>query len=260
MDRFATKKKTIGRRKVSRGPVCLAVLLLSLACLSPSGTDDDATVLLALLALSASTGGSAGDSVALENAYVHFIGNSITFVEDIPGRFHRIMQANKAYTGDYGSVAMDAPGGWDIAVHATGTSMTLPQILFRKGRYIVLQEQSCGTICWGTHARVPWFMALAAEIQAEPIFYQAWHNGGTDYITTINTLAGFTPSLPISMAPVDEVWTAIKAYEPGLILDPDNVHQNATGAAINAAVFYYTLQPDAPLADGILSQTGLTIE
>ena len=109
------------------------------------------------------------------------------------------------------------------------------------------------------------------------LYYQTWHgtynsfgspsNAVADYEQSVDSLNGETPPIGIALAPAGLAWRNIYADDPDRYTDPslkfdypDDTHQDERGASINAAVFYYTLFPNAPKLDGILSLTGLSIE
>lgn len=194
---------------------------------------------------------------------VQFIGNSITYVNDIPGRFRSIMET-RGYPAGYEGTVQITPGGSTIQERLLQSNHFAGQALVNKPAYIFLQEQSTGPgplPAYDSQRWVPFYQAVAAEIGAEVLYYQTWHVGfGIDYQNSVDTLDSYTPSIGVALAPAGPVWQNIYASDGTLDFDPDGVHQNAQGAAINAAVFYYTLFPNAPKVDGILSMTGLSID
>ena len=68
---------------------------------------------------------------------VLFIGNSYTYVNDLPTMFAELAGAG----GHRVETGMDAPGGWTLANHVS-SSDTLEQIKSSDCNYVVLQEQS----------------------------------------------------------------------------------------------------------------------
>ena len=237
---------------------------------------------LALLALNftACSGGS-GDllSPVGSKPYVYFVGNSITYVHDIPGRLDRIIKANRAYPEDYSTIASTAAGGSTLSRHLEGQSGEQSALYkafrFSKApRYLVLQEQSCGPHLNRTENVIPHYQALASYWGAEIILYQTWHtdcalSNGTrysDYVPleqrdSVRLYKGLANDFNLAMAPIGEVWQALKTSDENLLLTPagDPVHQNELGASVNAVTFFYTLYPDSEKIAGILAQTGLMI-
>ena len=109
---------------------------------------------------------------------------------------------------------------------------------------------------------VPYYLAVAAQIDSEVLYYQTWHatagsNSVIEYQVSVNELNNESPPIGIAIAPAGLVWNKIYATDSSLKFDPDDVHQDERGASINAAVFYYTLFPKAPKLDGILLVNGL---
>src|SRR5258708_14326949 len=66
-----------------------------------------------------------------------FVGNSYTYVNDLPGVFAQLAGAG----GHAVEVETDAQGGWSLSDHVN-SSATLNQIILSKWNFVVLQEQS----------------------------------------------------------------------------------------------------------------------
>lgn len=103
------------------------------------------------------------------------------------------------------------------------------------------------------------------------LYYQTWHEVSYDefgsideYEESADRVNRDNSPLRIAVAPPGLVWkniyAAAEAAGRPINLSPDTVHQDERGASINAAVFCYTLFPESPMVEGILSKTGLTIE
>ena len=195
---------------------------------------------------------------------VFFIGNSITYVHDIPGRFRRIVE-KRGYPTGYEGTIQNTPGGQRLESRLNHDQHFAGLALADKPKFILLQEQSVGPRGNYSNSYVPYYLAVAAQIDSEVLYYQTWHatagsNSVTEYEGSVNALNNESPPIGIALAPAGLVWNKIYATDSTLKFDPDDVHQDERGASINAAVFYYTLFPKAPKLEGILSLTGLRIE
>ena len=207
---------------------------------------------------------------------VFFIGNSITSVHDIPGRFRRIVE-NRGYPTGYRGTIQSTPGGRTLQSRLDHNLHFAGYALADKPKFIILQEQSVGPIGQYSDEFVPYYLAVAAQIDSEVLYYQTWHetsgrfgdfsNAVVGYKQSVDKLNSETPPIGIAIAPAGLAWQNIYADDPARYADPslkfdypDDTHQDERGASINAAVFYYTLFPNAPKLDGILSLTGLSIE
>ena len=195
---------------------------------------------------------------------VFFIGNSITHVHEIPGRFRRIVE-KRGYPAGYEGTIQSTPGGYNLQSRLNHDHHFAGPALADKPKFILLQEQSVGPRGNYSNSYVPYYLAVAAQIDSEVLYYQTWHadawsNSVTEYEGSVNALNNESPPIGIALAPAGLAWNKIYATDSTLKFDPDDIHQDERGASINAAVFYYTLFPKAAKLEGILSLTGLSIE
>jgi hypothetical protein len=193
---------------------------------------------------------------AIDKPYIYFIGNSVTYVFDIPGRLDKLMKAYSTYPAGYNGVASLTLGSHELENYLSyrnrNNFIILPML--KKPPYIVLQEQSSG-IHWNrTDKVISYYMGVAAEINAEIVLYQTWHS--EDHIDEYEELASKNN---LSLSPIAKIWKEINRLRPDVILAPDHIHQNELGASIIACAFFYTLNPEVHCIKGILSQTGLSI-
>ena len=171
---------------------------------------------------------------------VYFIGNSLTYVYNIPGLFDAHMKNNKATlkSGDaYKGYIQTTPGAGRIVTRLGGSadSNAIFHIFTKKPRYIVLQEQSSGLFVNRTEHFIHHFFALAATVQAEIVLYQTWH---TDSI--IQNYRNVAKTYRATLLPAGEIWQALEDMEAP-ISSPDRVHQNRFGSEVIAKAFYYLL-------------------
>jgi hypothetical protein len=190
--------------------------------------------------------------------HILFIGNSYTYVNDLPGVFARLARAG----GHLVQVDTSANGGWTLADHLKSTA-SLEKIRSRQWDYVVLQEQS--QIPASPDARVatmyPAARALIREITAggsRPVLYMTWaHKDGWPE----NNLPGFTTMQEqitngylqlageqgIPVVPVSAAWAdAIHRYPELILWQDDGSHPSLAGSYLAACVFYAALFGQSP--------------
>lgn len=195
-----------------------------------------------------------------EEACLHilFIGNSYTYVNDLPGMFAELARAggHKVETG------MAAEGGWTLDNHAN-SSKTLDRLKSSKWDFVVLQEQSqipaseqSRTAIMYPAAR--WLVRQIEEQNAAPIFFMTWaHRDGWPE----NGIQGYenmqfqidqgylriAQELGVRIAPAGAAWLAARQQYPTLDLwQADGSHPNEQGTYLAACVFYVTIFRQTP--------------
>lgn len=189
---------------------------------------------------------------------VLFIGNSYTFVNNLPGVFAAVSAAlRRPVYAD-----MIAPGGATLADHAASTDVLG---LIRTGHwtYVVLQEQSLMPAVEPSRQRqmYPAARTLVDEIRragARPVFLATWgHRDGwpegalADYAAMqAQVTRGYrtiADELQAVVAPVGDAWASVVARHPDIPLwQPDGSHPTVQGTFLAANVLYATLFHEAP--------------
>jgi hypothetical protein len=190
--------------------------------------------------------------------HILFIGNSYTYVNDLPGMF-----VNLSRSGGHAVQAdMSAEGGWTLADHV-GSAVTGEKIKSRQWDYIVLQEQS--QIPASPEARTstmyPAARKLIQEITAnssKPLLFLTWaHKEGWPESNLpgfeamqeqLNQgylgLAGETNAMVI---PVGPAWSnAVHQYPDLSLWQDDGSHPTSQGTYLAACVFYAALFRESP--------------
>jgi hypothetical protein len=198
---------------------------------------------------------------------VLFIGNSYTYVNDLPGTLTKLARAggHKLITG------MAAPGGWSLARHLS-TPETLSALSESNWDFVVLQEQSQlpSTIKTREQYYYPavrtWVKAIRAT-NAKPVLFMTWaHQNGwpemgmPDYesmqIPVIDANLSISKELRATIAPVGYAWLMETRQNPQLeLFNADGSHPDVAGTYLAACVFYATLFDQSPV--GLLYFGGL---
>jgi hypothetical protein len=190
---------------------------------------------------------------------VLFIGNSYTYVNDLPTVFAELARSG----GHRVETSMVAAGGLTLAQHAaspqTGAALksSAPDV-------VVLQEQS--QVPASAAARFsqmyPAAHSLVAEIEtagARPILFLTWaHRDGwpegglADFRAMQASIDDgyleLARQLGVPVAPVGYAWEAVRARAPGLALwQDDGSHPSATGTYLAACVFYAAIIRESPV-------------
>jgi hypothetical protein len=196
---------------------------------------------------------------------VLFIGNSLTFANDLPGLIAQLAQARR-HIMEYD---MSAPGGYRFSQHASDPN-TLKKINAGNWDFVVLQEQSQLPAFSEEQVKrdvYPFAARLCHMIRkANPhvkiVFYEtmAKKNGDPQNLALspeLATYAGMQKRLNYSygvmarankalLAPVGLAWADSRREHPSLELYADETHPNQTGTYLAACVFYSVFFRESP--------------
>ena len=169
---------------------------------------------------------------------------------------------NGGYPEGYEGYRQHTPGAYSLSgrVRGLGESHVIMDLLYRKPRYIVLQEQSAG-IFWltggnDTYNQIVKYLAIALAAESELIIYQTWHYDSPEDFLRMAT------DYRLAMAPNGEIFNQLHGTEidgETLSLTYDYTHQNELGASLYAASFFYLLHPELPKIPGIIARTGYNL-
>src|SRR6266498_2011890 len=131
-------------------------------------------LVLVFVLCSCSSFGNCSNAQDTSCTRVLFIGNSYTFVNDLPATFAKLAKSG----GHKVEVGMAAQGGWTFANHIQSPE-TLDQLKSGTWNFVVLQEQSQipSVEQSRTHGMYPAARELVREIRevgATPIFFLTW--------------------------------------------------------------------------------------
>ena len=201
---------------------------------------------------------------------VLFIGNSYTFVNDLPNTFAKLAKSG----GHKVEVGMSAQGGWKLADHI-GSSETLNLLNSTKWNFVVLQEQS--QIPSVQQVRNQEMYPAARElvqkikdIGARPIFFITWahrdgmpENGMINYESMQSQInygyMEIAQELNAPIAPVGLAWSiAVKEHPELNLWQEDGSHPTEQGTYLAACVFYAVIFYESP--DGLTYHASLSGE
>lgn len=204
---------------------------------------------------------------AQEQKSVLFIGNSYTFMYEMPVIFKKIAAA-KGHAVHVDSVVQ---GGKNLEYHA-GQKITYEKINSRKWDFIVIQAHSNelaqpeSKIDKNT---LPFAQQIVDSIRAsnpctQLVFYLTWayKNGNQNWkpiasfdsmqYRITNQYLRFADLMDGRISPVGEVWKVLKDNYSGINLyDPDSRHPNLAGSYLIACTFFASIYGESPLRNKI---------
>ena len=198
---------------------------------------------------------------------VLFIGNSYTYVNDLP-----TLVAGLARAGGHPiETGMAAEGGWTLADHVT-SSATQAKLSSARWDVAVLQEQSeiPAIGAFRTAQMYPAARELARAVRlagARPMFFLTWahrdgwpENGLPDYARMQEAIdqgyLAIAGELGVAVAPVGVAWSAVVAgsARPDLWQE-DGSHPSVAGTYLAGCVFYAAIFGQSPV--GLAYDAGL---
>lgn len=198
---------------------------------------------------------------------VLFIGNSFTFMNDMPTMFRQIAEAkgHKIY------VDTVVEGGKNFEYHASQKE-TYATIRSRKWDYVIIQGHSNELAQPDSKVEkqtLPFAKQIVDSIRAnnpctQVVLYMTWgYKYGNPKWAPIssydsmqfrvkNQYMRFADFLNARVSPVGEVWKTVRSNYSGLNLyDPDNQHPSLAGSYISACTHFATIFGESPIGNGI---------
>lgn len=225
-------------------------------------------LVLIVLVLSSCTSASGCSASDISCTRVLFLGNSYTFVNDLPNTFAELAKSGKHKV----EVGMSAQGGWTLEDHIKSAD-TQNALNSKKWTYVVLQEQSqIPSVGQSrTYTMYPAARTLVKQIRdvgATPLFFLTWahRDGWAEYgMRTYETMQyeinhgyyGIAQELNVTVVPVGSAWMAAVRAHPELTLwRDDGSHPSEEGTYLAACVFYATIFKESPV--GLNYRAGLS--
>jgi hypothetical protein len=199
---------------------------------------------------------------------VLFVGNSLTFYNDMPG-----MVAELAAAADQPRplrAVVEAPGGFTLEQHLSAGNVAR-RIASRRWDFVVLQEQTQRP-SFDPKYREKMMYAPARALHtliesagAETMFYLSFarrdgdplNHPGDSYLAmqqrVIDGYSAIARELGARVAPIGVLWRQALRQRPALSLwHDDGMHPNRLGSYLIACVFYAALYGDSPLGNSYL--------
>ena len=229
-----------------------------LAVCSRARTSAWLLVCVALLLVAGCSGTAGPTCGAGACTRVLFLGNSFTYVNDLPSTFAQLAES----AGRPVQVAMVANGGETLAQHAA-SSDSLDEIASQSWTYVVLQEQSetPATAAGRDDYTYPAADALASRAEAVgavPLLFMTWaHRDGLPDagLPTYEAMQqqidaaylDIANELNVPVAPVGFTWYMVRHDHPDIDLwQDDGSHPSLAGTYLAACVFYASIFREIP--------------
>jgi hypothetical protein len=204
-------------------------------------------VLVPLLLLTGLVAAAKKAAEPLPELRVLFIGNSFTYVNDLPK-----MLADLAAAGHQRPIhwEQETPGGYTLEKHWQ-EGKALAKIQSRAWDFVVLQDQSQRPLV-EPRSLVEYGTKFDREIRkcgAKTILYMTWANQDRPENQTAIRKAyqNLAEALPAELAPVGTAWEmALKADKHLVLHAQDRKHPSPTGTYLGACVFYATIFGQSP--------------
>lgn len=188
---------------------------------------------------------------------VLFLGNSFTYVNDLPSVLRDLARA----AGRNIETRMVANGGETLQDHAASAD-SLNAIRNTHAQFIVLQEQSQipSVESFRQSQMYPAARSLVASVRsagATPILLETWahRDGWSDYRLDYSAMqaavnqayATIATELKVSVAPAGQAWQTVLSQDPGIVLwQADGIHPSPAGTYLAACVLYTRLFGPCP--------------
>ena len=186
-----------------------------------------------------------------------FIGNSYTYVNDLPAIFADLARSG----GHRVEVGMVAEGGATLRDHA-GSVATAAKLTSAKWDVVVLQEQSeiPSLEQLRESEMYPAARRLADTIYrqgARPMFFLTWahrdgwpENGLPDYASMQSAIddgyLAIAAEEQAAVAPVGVAWSSVMSQPHPALWQDDGSHPTTAGTYLAACVFYATIYHQSP--------------
>jgi hypothetical protein len=225
---------------------------------------------LGLLVVAGCSGAAGSSCGAGACTRVLFLGNSFTYVNDLPSTFAQLAES----AGRPVQVAMVANGGETLGQHAA-SSDSLGEIASQGWTYVVLQEQSetPATAAGRDDYTYPAANTLAHRAEAAgavPLLFMTWaHRDGLPDagLPTYEAMQQqidaayllIAEELNVPVAPVGFTWYVVRHDHPDIDLwQDDGVHPSVAGTYLAACVFYASIFRQSP--EGLSFHGGISSE
>jgi len=230
---------------------------------------------LAAFGVTRLAGGSCSPFARTPCVRVLFLGNSYTYVNDLPTVFRDLAGS----AGQNVETSMVASGGETLAQHAA-SSDSVNAINGSRWQFVILQEQSeiPSVESLRQTQMYPAARSLVATVRSDgatPILLETWaHQAGwSDYGLSYSAMqaaidqgyGAIAGELKVSVAPAGQAWQAVVREDPGIVLwQSDGSHPTPAGTFLAACVLYTRVFGPCPVngsdTGGLPAATAATLE
>ena len=178
---------------------------------------------------------------------VLFIGNSLTYVNELPKMLMELAKAGKQPPLRY---EQETPGGCTLEKHWKD-GKALAKIQSRNWDFVVLQESSAGPLL-NRDSMFEYAKKFNAQIKkqgAKTLLYMTWaeQDKPGDQAAISNAYLDLAKDLRAEIAPVGMAWEkALKADKKLALHRADKKHPTPAGTYLAACVFYATIYGKNP--------------
>lgn len=205
---------------------------------------------------------------AQDSVSVLFLGNSYTYVNDLPNLIKSIANS----FGDELYFDQNTPGGYTLEGHA-GNATTQSKIKLNPWDYVIIQAQSQEPSFPDAQVNsntLPYAVQLADSVYSnnfcsEVMFYMTWgREDGDPQWGPISTFEGmndrlrsaylrFADSVDGSVSPVGSAWRYVRENHPTIQLYAgDGSHPSYEGSYLAACTFYASLFRSSPVGSSFI--------
>ena len=206
------------------------------------------TALLLLGATACASQSTTGPRLVGEGRRILFVGNSLTYVNDLPG----IVQALADSAGG-DRLAVATVAGPDLALVDHWNDGTAQREIARGGWELVVLQQGPSSVEANRDSLRIFagrFATEIAKVSARPALYSVWPTAGRrqDFARAIQSYALAAADVNGVLVPVASAWLAAWQRDPDLQLyAADGLHPSLTGSYLAALVMYAKILNRSPV-------------
>ena len=211
--------------------------------------------------IACSSAPSAAPQVVGEGIRIFFVGNSLTYVNDVPG----IVQALADSAGDERfAIASLALPNYALIDHWTDGSAQR-EIANGGWAWVVLQQGWTPPGVYRDTLRLATrnFAAEIAKVGARTALYQTWPPADRpgEFVGSIESYELAAADVGGVLFPVARAWLAAWERDPSLVLYSDGLHASVAGSYLAALVMYARILGRTPvgLPSAIRTRSGVTM-
>jgi len=208
--------------------------------------------ILLTIALVSAAGGWADEHPSLDDRLdILFVGNSLTYANDLPRLVETILQHGQQ---EVGRIEMRAHANWGLQDHWSSRK-THKHLATHKWDFVVLQQGPSATE--GRPSLLRYSARFADKIRqngGQPALYMVWPSASrsSDFDGVIDSYRSAAEQVDGILFPAGEAWQLAWNQDPDLPLyGPDRFHPSGLGTLLAALVI------SDQLAKGILDEPGL---